>query len=89
MVTKYNLTLTPLHLFEYYEFMHIPEDELHMCTLTYHHGGKGDSLAELSLNELGHKGGEASQQRCLVDLGQNYQQVDGASHRLQGNTRKT
>lgn len=65
--------------------------ELHrpVCTLTYHHGGKGDSLAELSLNELGHKSGEAGQQRRQIDLGQNHQQIDGAPQRSQSDTRKT
>lgn len=71
--------------------MQIPGDERHrpVCTLTYHHGGKGDSLAELSLNELCHKGGEAGQQRRQVDLRQNHQQVDGAPQCSQSNTRKT
>lgn len=57
--------------------------------LTYHQGGKGDGLAELSLYELGHEGGEAGQQRRLVDLGQNHQQVDRAAQRSQSNARKT
>lgn len=37
--------------------------------LTDHHGGKRHSLAELSLNELGHEGRESSQKGRLVDLG--------------------
>lgn len=39
-----------------------------LSSLTNHHGGKGHGLAELPLNELGHEGGEACQQRSLVDL---------------------
>lgn len=58
-------------------------------SLTDHHGGKGDSLAELPLDELGHEGGEACQQCRLVDLGHDYQQVDGALQRSESNTRKT
>lgn len=46
-------------------------------------------MAELSLYELGHEGGEASQQRRLVDLGQNHQQVDRAAQRSQSNARET
>lgn len=57
--------------------------------LTYHQRGKGDGLAELSFYELGHESGEASQQRRLVDLGQNHQQVDGAAQRSQSDARKT
>lgn len=55
---------------------------------TYHHGGEGDGLAELPLDELGHEGGEAGEQRRQVDLRQSHQQVDGTPQRPQSDTRK-
>ena len=60
-----------------------------MGTLTYHHGGEGDGLTELSLDELGHEGGEAGEQRRQVDLRQNHQQEDGTLQRPQSDPRKT
>lgn len=60
-----------------------------VCALTDHHGGEGHSPGELALDELGHEGGEASEQRRQVDLRQHHQQVDGAAQGSQGDPGKT
>lgn len=63
--------------------------KLKIYCITNHHARQGDGLAELFLYELGHEGGEASQQRCLVNLSQDHQQIDGGPDHLQCNLRKT
>lgn len=57
--------------------------------LTDHQRGEGGGLAELSLDELGHEGGEAGEHGRQVDLGQDHQQVDGAAQGPQSGARKT